>query len=64
MKSVDQTNITFQYVDDHGIPTDRYPNPNGSIHGTAALTSFWKTSRNHASSRKVLFKMAVTLYSW
>ena len=40
IKSVDQRSIAFQYVDDHGIPTDRYPlNPNGSIHGTAALTS-------------------------
>lgn len=32
--------ISIQYVDDDGIPTDRYPmNPNSSIYGTAALTS-------------------------
>ena len=39
-KLSDPDSIVIQYVDDDGIPTDRYPlNPNGSIYGTAALTS-------------------------
>jgi len=33
-------NIALQYVDNYGIPTDRYPyNPNGSKYGTAAVCS-------------------------